>query len=278
MITVRFLVSASLIAILSLLSVSAQEQNLRNAISRPAKNRNQSDSNTNTSLNSEVKQRENQKGKRVTVSLKDAEPISGSLIQIDADAIQIEVAGNRLRIKMSDVAGIVFPTNATKKVEAPNMPPLPQATSLAGSNPSTISTSTNESLLNGAWDLVIIAPNNETAPASLVLRWENNTLNGSMTALGNTIPLTNINVNANRIFFNLYNLNQGQQQVAGNASAIIEGNQISGTINITTPQQVTFSIKGKRMVPTSSQSAVSNNGAPPIAIGNGTLTISAMSH
>lgn len=47
--------------------------------------------------------------RRVTVNLKNGDPVTGGLLKADGDTIELEVAGNRLTIKWDDVSSITVP-------------------------------------------------------------------------------------------------------------------------------------------------------------------------
>lgn len=51
----------------------------------------------------------------VTVNLKQGEPVTGNFVRADAETVQVELSGGRLIIKMSDVASLVFTSDATSK-------------------------------------------------------------------------------------------------------------------------------------------------------------------
>lgn len=51
----------------------------------------------------------------VTVNLKQGEPVTGNFVRADAETVQLELSGGRLTIKMSDVASLVFTSDATSK-------------------------------------------------------------------------------------------------------------------------------------------------------------------
>ena len=53
-----------------------------------------------------------QKPRPVTINLKQGAPVNGNFIQADANTIQVDVAGNRLRIKIDDVTSISFAADA----------------------------------------------------------------------------------------------------------------------------------------------------------------------
>lgn len=57
-----------------------------------------------------------QKLRAVTINLKRGAPVNGNFIQADADTIQVDVAGNRLRIKVDDVTSISFAADANVQV------------------------------------------------------------------------------------------------------------------------------------------------------------------
>jgi hypothetical protein len=52
------------------------------------------------------------KQRPVTINLKHGAPVNGNFVQADADTIQVDVAGNRLRIKVDEVTSISFATDA----------------------------------------------------------------------------------------------------------------------------------------------------------------------
>ena len=76
-----------------------------------------------------------QKQHRVIVNLKNGDPVTGNFIQANADAIQIEVAGNRLNIKLDDIANLIFSPEAAKKSSSEEIArPVPsQSNELASS-------------------------------------------------------------------------------------------------------------------------------------------------
>jgi hypothetical protein len=57
-----------------------------------------------------------QKPRAVTINLKHGAPVNGNFIQADADTIQVDVAGNRLHIKLDDVTSISFAADANARV------------------------------------------------------------------------------------------------------------------------------------------------------------------
>lgn len=61
-----------------------------------------------------------QKPRPVTINLKQGAPVNGNFIQADADTIQVDVAGNRLRIKVDDVTNISFAADAN--AQSPQAP------------------------------------------------------------------------------------------------------------------------------------------------------------
>jgi hypothetical protein len=56
-----------------------------------------------------------QKLRAVTINLKHGAPVNGNFIQADTDTIQVDVAGNRLHIKVDDVTSISFATDANAR-------------------------------------------------------------------------------------------------------------------------------------------------------------------
>lgn len=61
-----------------------------------------------------------QKPRPVTINLKQGAPVNGNFIQANADTIQVDVAGNRLRIKVDDVTSISFAADAN--AQSPQVP------------------------------------------------------------------------------------------------------------------------------------------------------------
>lgn len=57
--------------------------------------------------------------RQVTINLKTGAPVTGQFIQADASVVQIEVAGNLLKIKLDDVVSVVFAPEFLPKQLAP---------------------------------------------------------------------------------------------------------------------------------------------------------------
>jgi len=72
--------------------------------------RNRSSNPTRPSSSQRAEKEENQTTTRrqITVNLKTGAPVTGQFIQADSDTIQIEVAGNLLKIRVDDVVSLVF--------------------------------------------------------------------------------------------------------------------------------------------------------------------------
>ncbi len=71
-----------------------------------------------TELENEQKQPEGRR--QVTINLKSGAPVTGQFIQADASVIQMEVAGNLLKIKLDDVVSVVFaPEFVSKQLATP---------------------------------------------------------------------------------------------------------------------------------------------------------------
>lgn len=65
--------------------------------------------------------------RRVTVRLKQSDPVVGMFVGVEGEAVLVEVAGNRLSIKLDDVASIAFVEEAPHPVPSPQPDPAREA-------------------------------------------------------------------------------------------------------------------------------------------------------
>jgi hypothetical protein len=69
--------------------------------------------------------------RRVTVRLKKGDPVIGSLVGVEGDAVQLEVAGNRLSIKLDEVVSLVFVEEAAQSPAVERASPSKEAAQAA---------------------------------------------------------------------------------------------------------------------------------------------------
>lgn len=111
----KFISAASLIILHSVLLLTFQQSALsqRRQPSRPAP------------APAPATQRQ-EVNRRATVFLKEGDPVAGLFISADSDSLQLEVAGNRLSIKLNQVARIEFVASGVATTTQPT--PVPSST------------------------------------------------------------------------------------------------------------------------------------------------------
>jgi hypothetical protein len=195
---------------------------------------------------------------RITVKLKNGDPVSGNFIGSDSNAIQVEVAGNRLNIKIDDIATINFIDASKSSVSEPPKAENP-------SSPTSSSASDTNSKFVGTWTLQFTAQGGQSMPGTLTIYEDSGTLNSTLAISGQISTPSKFIPEGNNFNVSFTSIEQGQP-VGFTLSGNVDKDQISGSMNTKLPNAPTILFTGSR-------ASTATSGAGSSSVGSGQLAI-----
>jgi hypothetical protein len=175
--------------------------------------------------------------RKVTVNLRNGDPVTGSLLKADAETIEIEVAGNRLTIKWDDVSSVTTPGAVeAKPAESAGSPgagvvaPGPAAgASEQKAAPQTPADPT------GDWQLSLTASTGQTLPVgTLHIEKAGAGYSATLQAAGQRLEAISPLITDKEVSLTFSNLEQGKV-VKMLLAGTIEGDVIKGSMSLDEP-------------------------------------------
>lgn len=212
--------------------------------------------------------RKAQPARKVTVNLRNGDPVTGSLLKADAETIELEVAGNRLTIKWDDVNSVTLPgaveTKSGEKVGAPSAGAVSSNTAADASEHRAAPQSTADPA--GDWQLSLTGPAGQTLPAG-TLHIEKTGAGYSATwhAAGQRLDAISPIITDKEVSLTFSSLEQGKT-IRMHLAGTVEGDVIKGSMTIDQPGALPGSFTATR----STSAAVAADSA-----GTGVLSIQA---
>jgi hypothetical protein len=187
--------------------------------------------------------------RKVTIYLKEGDPITGSFVQADANGVQIEVAGNRLIIKLDDIESISF---SSKQTVNPISNESQKSAPVSDNRPDTLQVTDPPKPIDptenfiGKWLLEFKGPTGQTMVGNLTVRKNSENLLGILQVSGDATTPSIISLTDNRFKVAFSVIEQGQT-VTMIFDGTTEHDKMSGSFRVDIPNSPQVTFTGKKI-------------------------------
>jgi hypothetical protein len=195
--------------------------------------------------------------RKVTVNLRNGDPITGSLLKADAETIELEVAGNRLIIKWDDVSSVTVPG----AVEAKRAEPGGAAGAAVAEQQTAVQSPA------GDWQLNLTGPTGQTLPVgTLHIEKTGTGYSATLQAAGQRLEASSPLITDKEVSLTFSNMEQGRL-VKMLLAGTIEGDIIKGSMTLDQPGAQQGSFTATRSTAAASAGSPSGVGVLSIQVG-----------